>query len=207
MSNDQINTTLSRAVCACSIRTKPSIVLQTTCDEKQFRNYLQQPKTKHMQKTSSPIDLSSFILSSLHTDKTESQSCQTDIQSEVKGERDVCKGRRDWPLEKTSHLLLFLPRTREASWRDRLPTGQENSVLRLPGLQEALWVHTAKHPRQDHRGKRRHRGVTCHLILFFKKTYLFTSKFLKKKSNSDKRVKMKTKGSGLFRIVLQEFIR
>lgn len=91
--NDINNTTLSSLVCACSIRTKPSILLQTTFEEKQFRNYLQQPKAKHMQKTSSPIDLSSFILNSLHTDKTESQSCQTDIPCEVKGERDVCNVR------------------------------------------------------------------------------------------------------------------
>lgn len=105
---DNHNVTLSSLVCACSLRTKPSILLQTTCDEKQFRNYLQQPKTKHTEKTSSPIDLSSFILNSLHTDKTESQSCQTDIPSEVKGGHDFSnikyfRAGSVWAYEKRFH--------------------------------------------------------------------------------------------------------
>lgn len=63
-----------------------------------------------------------------------------------------------WSEKKKDFFSLFFfisfPRTRETSWRDRLPTGQKNFVLHLPGLQEALWFHTAQYTRQDHRGKK-----------------------------------------------------
>lgn len=115
---------LSPPVCACSIRTKPSFLLQTTCDEKQFRNYLHQPKSKHVEKTSSPIDLGSFILNSLHTDKTESQSCRTDIPSEVKGGMSVTLNvsRQDqFGLMKSRHHCFFPLQNQKDFW-ERLPS-------------------------------------------------------------------------------------
>ncbi|XP_026150080.1 speriolin-like protein [Mastacembelus armatus] len=66
---------------------KPSSLWQTTFDDRQFREHLQQTKTSNEHRTSSPVDLKSFIQSSMHTDTNETaevQSCQADNPPEVK---------------------------------------------------------------------------------------------------------------------------
>lgn len=144
------------AVYSPSAGGKASSLLLNTCDEKLFGKNLEkgQTKLKHQRRTSSPVDFESFILNSVPTDISELQIRQSDIPPEVKGEQLLTCGSFKAPTELlTERVFLFVflviylffifCRSREAPGRDRLPTGQEDSVPHLPGSKEALWFHTA----------------------------------------------------------------
>ncbi|CAK6960551.1 speriolin-like protein [Scomber scombrus] len=66
---------------------KPSSLWQNTIDERQFRKDLQQTKSSHEHRTSSPVDFKSFIQCSVHTDANEKEvhSCQAEVPLVVKG--------------------------------------------------------------------------------------------------------------------------
>ncbi|XP_042345490.1 speriolin-like [Plectropomus leopardus] len=66
----------------------PSSLWQNTINERQFRQDLQQTRVKHEQRTSSLVDLKSFIQNSVHTDTSEEaefQSSRADFPCKVKG--------------------------------------------------------------------------------------------------------------------------
>ncbi|KAK5892458.1 hypothetical protein CesoFtcFv8_012835 [Champsocephalus esox] len=84
MQSSNTDTLEDITVCSTSVRQATSLC-QNTVDERQFKKDIQQTKFK---RTSSPVDFSSFIQSSVHaavSDRAEFQSSQAESHIEVKG--------------------------------------------------------------------------------------------------------------------------